>query len=165
MPETEPKTAGQRSPGELNSAQRRHLSATCKYIDNLLCDMERALHSAASQSPFPRYVLDITPAQAGVIEDHIRRLRAQLLRTLAWQHLKPDPPVVPVTRLLTTDLAFADVAIEELKPKHLKGYGAVPADAADELNATIGELRSVVKDMERYVRHELGVRPESKTGL
>jgi hypothetical protein len=127
--------------------------------------MERALHSAASQSPFPRYVLDITPAQAGVIEDHIRRLRAQLLRTLAWQHLKPDPPEVPVTRLLTTDLAFADVAIEELKPKHLKGYGAVPADAADELNATIGELRSVVKDMERYVRHELGVRPESKTGL
>jgi hypothetical protein len=165
MRETGPETAGGRSAGELNSAQRRHLGATCRYIDNLLCDIEHALHSAASQSPFPRYVLDITPAQARVIEDHIGRLRAQLLRTLAWQHLKPDPPEVPVTRLLMTDLAFADVAIEELKPKHLKGYGAVPADAADELNATIGELRAVVKDMERYVRHELGVKSESKARL
>ena len=103
-------------------------------------------------------MVDITPAQAAVIEDHIRRLRTQLLSTLAWQHMTPEQPDIPMTRLLTTDLAFPDVAIEELKPKHLKGYGAVPADAADELNATIGELRSVVKDMERYVGHELGVK-------
>ena len=67
-----------REPGTLNEVQQRRLSITCKYIDKLLCDIEQVLHSTASTSPFPRYVVDITPAQSRVIEDHIRRLRAQL---------------------------------------------------------------------------------------
>ncbi len=156
MPEQE--TEETQYPGKLNEPQQRRLIITCKYIDSLLCEIENALHSAASQSPFPRYVLDVTPAQAHEIEDHIRRLRAQLLRTLHWQRMKPEPPEIEVTRLITTDLAFVDIAIEELKPKHLRGCGAVPADAVDELNTTINELSSIVKKMESYVRHEMGTK-------
>lgn len=148
--------------GELNEPQQRRLLITCKYIDSLLCDIEHALHSATSPSPFPRYVVDVTPEQAREIEGHIRRLRSQLLQTLEWQRLKPEPPEIPVTRLITTDLAFVDIAIEELKPHHLRGCGAVPADAVDELNSAIHELRSLVKSMESYVRHATGENPESK---
>lgn len=156
MPEAEPAMERTRRPGELNEPQQRRLIITCKYIDSLLRDIENAIHSAASQSPFPRYVVDVTPAQAREIEDHIRRLRAQLLRTLDWQQMKPEPPEVEVTRLIATDLAFIDIAIEELKPKHLRGCGAVPADAIDELNTTIHDLSSIVKDMESFVRYMLG---------
>jgi hypothetical protein len=152
------------NPGKLNEAQQRRLSITCKYIDSLLCDIEHALHSAASQSPFPRYVVDVTPEQALEIESHIRRLRSQLLRTLNWQRLKPEPPEIPVTRLISTDLAFVDIAIEELKPHHLRACGAVPAGAVDELNGAIHELRSLVKSMENYVRNLAGENPESKAG-
>jgi hypothetical protein len=144
-----------RHPGQLNEPQQRRLIITCKYIDNLLSDIEHALHSATSPSPFPRYVVDVTPEQARVIEDHICRLRSQLLRTLDWQHLKPEPPEIPVTRSITTDLAFVEIAIEELKPRHLRGCGAVPADAVDELNKVIHELLSLVKGMESYLRKEL----------
>jgi hypothetical protein len=76
--------------------------------------------------------------------------------------MKPEPPEIEVTRLITTDLAFVDIAIEELKPKHLRGCGAVPEDAVDELNRMIHELRSMVKSMERSVRQEMGEDPESK---
>jgi hypothetical protein len=165
MPKTGPETAAARFPGELNGPQRRRLDVTCIYIDSLLCDIEHALHSATSQSPFPRYVVDITPEQAGVIEDHISRLRSQLLKTLAWQHMKPAAAEIPVTRSVLTDLAFVDIAIEELKPKYLRGSGAVPEDAVNELNGVIHELRSVLKDMEEYVRHELKANPESKVKL
>jgi hypothetical protein len=162
MPESEPAMEETRFPGKLNQPQQRRLIITCKYIDSLLCDIESALHSAASKSPFPRYVVDITPAQALEIEGHIRRLRSQLLRTLDWQRMKPEPPEVEVTRLITTDLAFVDIAIEELKPKHLRGCGAVPEDAIVELNRMIYELRSMVKSMDRSVRQEMGEDPESK---
>jgi hypothetical protein len=165
MPETGPEIVRTRFPGELNDAQQRRLSITCKYIDQLLCDMEHALHSATSQSPFPRYVIDITPAQARVIEEHISRLRSQLLRTLDWQHLKPEPPEIPVTRSLLTDLAFVDIAIEELKPRHMRGCGAVPEDAVEGLNEVINELRSMAGSMERYVREELSAAHESKEKL
>ena len=144
-----------RHPGQLNEPQQRRLVITCKYIDNLLSDIEHALHSATSPSPFPRYIIDVTPEQARVIEDHISRLRSQLLRTLDWQHLKPEPPEIPVTRSIITDLAFVEIAIEELKPRHLRGCGAVPADAVDELNLVIHELLSLVKGMDSYLRKEL----------
>ena len=72
MPETGPEMERTREPATLNDAQRRRLSVTCKYIDKLLCDIEQALHSAESTSPFARHVVDIAPAQARVIEDHIR---------------------------------------------------------------------------------------------
>jgi len=157
MPELQPETGKARQPGELNEAQQRRLSITCKYIDNLLCDMEHALHTATSESPFPRYVVDVTDEQAKEIEGHIRLLRSQLLRTLDWQHLKPEPPEIPVTQSITTVLAFIEIAIDELKPRYLRGCGAVPADTVDGLNEEIHELLSLVKNMENYLRHELGI--------
>ena len=97
MPEAASDTTRTRLPGELNDVQRRRLGATCKYIDGLLCDIEHALHSPESESPFPHYVVDVSPAQVRMIEDHIRRLRTQLMRTLDWQHMKPEPPEIPVS--------------------------------------------------------------------
>jgi hypothetical protein len=119
--------------------------------------MEHALHTATSESPFPRYVVDVTDEQAKEIEGHIRLLRSQLLRTLDWQHLKPEPPEIPVTQSITTVLAFIEIAIDELKPRYLRGCGAVPADTVDGLNEEIHELLSLVKNMENYLRHELGI--------
>ena len=110
MHEPEIEMARERRAGELNEPQQRRLSITCKYIDGLLCEIEHALHAAASESPFPRYVVDVTDAQALEIERHIRRLRSELLRVMDWQHLKPEPPEIPVTRSILTDLSFVDNA-------------------------------------------------------
>jgi hypothetical protein len=156
MSEPEPEMKATRQPGELNETQQRRLLVTCQYIDKLLSDIEHALHSATSQSPFPRYVMDITPTQAASLEDHIRVLRAQLLRTLAWQQMEPNQPEIPVTRLVMTNLAFVNIAIEELRPRYMRGSGAVPEDAIDELDGALHKLKSLVDSMERYVHQELG---------
>jgi GTP-binding protein EngB required for normal cell division len=162
MPKTGLEVVKTRYPGELNETQQRRLIITCQYIDKLLGDIEQVLHSATSLSPFPRYVVDITPAQARVIEDHIRRLRSQLLRALDWQHMKPEPPEIPVTRSIMVNLTFIDIAIEELRPSYMRGCGAVPEDAMDELNGVVHELRSLAGSMERYLRQELGTNLESR---
>ena len=155
-------TKATHEPEGLNRAQQRRLTVTCEYIDKLLSDMENVLHSAASQSPFPRYIVDLSPARARVVEDYIRRLRTQLLQALAWQHMKPKPPDIPATHAVTTQLSFIDIAIEELKPTYMRGYGTVPEDAVAELNGVVHELRSLVESMERYVRQEPGIDLESR---
>lgn len=163
MPQNEPedRTRGGFA-GELNDPQQSRLRVTCHYIDKLLSDVEHILHQATSQSPFPRYVMDVSPAQVRVAEDHIRRLRAQLLRALDWQHMKPNPPEIPATRAVLTNLAFVDIAIEELRPSYMRGSGPVPEDAVDELNGVVHELRSLVEATERYLRQELGRDLESR---
>jgi hypothetical protein len=162
MSELQPETGRTRQPGELNEAQRRRLIITCKYIDGLLCDIEHALHSPESESPFPHYVVDITPAQASVIEDHIRRLRAQLLQTLDWQHMTPEPPDIPMSRSVLTDLGFVDIAVEELMPRHMRGCGTVPEDAVNGLNEVVHKLRLLVRSIIHSIQEELGLDQESR---
>lgn len=148
--------------GQLNEAQQRRLSITCQHIDKLLQEIENVLHERTSKSPFPRHIPDVTPAQGRVLEDHIRRVREQLLRALAWQNLHPDSPNIPATRSILSHLAFIDIDIEELKPSYMRGSGAVAEGAADELNGVVHELRSVVQSMERYIHQEFGADLESR---
>jgi Ni,Fe-hydrogenase III small subunit len=157
MPESGSTIVKSRAAGELNTVQRRRLSSTCIYIDGLLCDIEHALHSAESETPFPRYVVDITPAQSQLIQGHIRHLRQQLLIALDWQHMKPEEAAIPVSRSVMTDLGFVEIAIEELKPAYMRGCGPVPEDAIGGLNHVVDELRSLVQGISRSVRRELGI--------
>ena len=162
MPEIHTMNMQSRRHGELNEAHRRRLSVTCSYIDRLLREVEEIFHEAASKSPFPRHVVDVTPAQTRVLEDHIRRIREQLLRALAWQNIVPDPPEIPATRAALTHLAFVDIAIEELKPSYMRDSGTVPDYVSEELNGVVHELRSVAQSMERYLRQELGTNLEAR---
>jgi GTP-binding protein EngB required for normal cell division len=155
VPASNAETPMTREPGQLNERQQTRLRITCQYIDKLLGDVEDILHAANARSPFSRYIVDINPAQIRVIEDHVGRLRSQLVRTLAWQHMQPMPPDIPASRAAMTHLAFVDIAIEELKPRYMRGYGVVPEDAVDELNGVVHELRALVTGMERYFKREL----------
>lgn len=155
MPEQDHKADMTRKPGKLNEHQSTRLRITCQYIDKLLSDVADVLHAASSPSPFPRYVVDINPAQVRVLEDYIRRFRGQLVQTIAWQNMKPEPPEIPATRAVLTNLAFVDIAVEELKPRYMRGSGEVPGDAVDELNGVVHELRSLITGMERYLKQEL----------
>jgi len=165
MPEQSKDAEMTRRAGELNEHQKTRLRITCQYIDKLLRDIENILHAATSESPFPRFIVDINPAQVRVIEDHIRRLRSQLVRTIAWQQMKPEPPNIPATRAVLTNLTFVDIAIEELKPHYMKGSGPVPEDAVSELNGVVYELRSLVSGMERYLKQELTTDLEERLRL
>lgn len=136
----------------LNDSQKRHLSVSCAYVDRLLSDMEAVLRASASNSPFPKYISDIPPAQRRVIEDHIARIRACLVRALESQDVAIDPPSIPSTRALESAITFADIAVEELRPRYMRGYGHVTPAAATDLNGIADELEALVVQLERLVR-------------
>jgi GTP-binding protein EngB required for normal cell division len=137
----------------LNSNHFRRLSITCRYLDKLLADMENALNVSTSRLAFPQYIPDIAPAQRRVIEDYITRIRAQLVRVLDGQGIERPAAEIPVSRSLHAVLTFVDIAVEELKPEYMRGYGEVPPAAAVELNGIAGELRGLVGQLDRYVMH------------
>lgn len=137
---------------KLNEAQRRRLYASCQYIDGLLCELEKAFQQKDSLSPFPRYVIDLNAAEMKQLKEHMRRIREQLIQTLAWQRMKPEPPAIPVSRVALTGLTFIDMTIEELTPRHLRSCGVVPEGATEGLNRVVNELRSAAGAMDRYLR-------------
>ena len=135
----------------LNPSQRHRLLVTCKHIDQLLTNVEQTLDAAASKSVFPEYVGDITPGQRTTIEDHIARLRGELLQVLARQSLAPEEPRISATHAIHVDLTFIEIAITELAPHYMRGYGPVSEQGAKDLHGVIAELQSTVKELHRYL--------------
>jgi GTP-binding protein EngB required for normal cell division len=141
----------ERSANSLNSNHERRLSVTCRYIDKLLADMETILSVSSSRLAFPQYTPDLTSAQRRVVEDYIGRIRAQLVRVLDGQNIERPSADIPVGRSLHSTLTFVDIAVEELKPEYMRGYGEVPPQAAVELNGIAGELQGLVRQLDHYL--------------
>ena len=51
-------------------------------------------------------------------------------------------------------LGAVDIAVEELKPKYMRGYGEVPESVATELNG-LGELAGLVSRLDRYLSQDV----------
>ena len=141
------------SPGApgLNESQARRLRVTCQYIDKLLADGEGILNAAVSKAAFPRYSSDIAPAQRRTIEDYVGRIRAQLIRVLEGQGIPREEPQIPASRAVHVMLGAVDIAVEELKPKYMRGYGDVPESVATELNGIVGELAGLISRLDGYL--------------
>ena len=144
----------------LNPSQCNRLLITCKHIDRLLGDIEATLNTACSNSVFPNYVEDVSSFQRKGIEVQIAHLRAQLLQVLGSQSIAPEPPQISATHSITVGLTFVEIAIAELAPRHMRGYGSVSDKAAADLNEIVTKLQAAVREMRRFVSID---RPEKGT--
>lgn len=137
----------------LNEHQKRHLRASSQEIDRLLTEAETILNRA-SQSPFPAYSDDLTPAQKKVVQDYIARLRTQLVRVLESQQISLPKPDCGVSRALQANLIAIDIIIEELQPKYMKGYGSLSDEATVDLNGIVQELQGLVAKLNLYLTQD-----------
>jgi GTP-binding protein EngB required for normal cell division len=135
----------------LNENQQRSLVVTCQYVNRLLSDLEHGFIEAQSNSPFGRYVNDLAPAEQRLVQDYITRIRTQLVRVLAGQGLSPTPRAIGIRHSLLTHLAYVDVAVEELKPQYMRGYGEVAPGAGTALNGIVEELHGTIGQLTRYL--------------
>ncbi len=135
----------------LNSNQRQRLLITCKHIDKLLEDIEETMNATASRSVFPGYDPDITPRQRKTIEEYIARIRQQLLQILATQSLAPEGPHISASHAIHVGLTFVEIAIAELAPHYMRGYGPISQEGAADLDGIVTELQSAVKELHRYM--------------
>ena len=140
--------------GPLNENQQRRLRVTCQHIDHLLSEIENALNEAASKAALPTYIPDITPAQQKAVEDYIACVREQLTQTLDNQGISPGPPGIPVSRSIRTRLCSIDIAVEEIRPRHMRGFGKVSTAAATELNSFAEEMQTRANNLHDYLAEE-----------
>jgi hypothetical protein len=134
----------------LNENQQRRLAVTCRYVDRLLSDVELVLTQSASRSPFAPYVDDLTSAQRVAVADSLRAMRDALI---ARHGLTAGGAALSAAHSIRTNLTFVDVAVEELMPRYMRGYGEVAPAAVTELNSLVEELHAIVRQMDALVAH------------
>lgn len=135
----------------LNEYQLRALFVTCRQIDKLLGEIEGVLSSSQSGSAFPKYFDDLSPLQRNLVDDYIRRTRADLLRIAAEHGFVPENEKIPASHSIHTTMTFIEIAIEELRPDKMRGYGMMSKAGAADLNELVQQLQVSAQQLHRYV--------------
>lgn len=132
----------------LNEHQQRHLLATCQYVDRVLGEIEQIITAAASRSPFGRYTDDLSPVEKQLLGDYLTAIRARMLRMLEQHGLAPAGPPVSAVHAIRTTLAFVDAAVEELRPKYMRGFGQLPPELVPEVDGLVQKLQALVQRLD-----------------
>lgn len=135
----------------LNAFQQNRLMTTFHYIDRLLTDIEHVLTATDWRSPFPQYLLNVSAEQRNQLEAFIAILRRRMIELLGGEGLKPEPPRIPASRAIHSILTYVEIALEELRPRDMRGYGAVSEAAAEKLERLVAELDPMVVNMDRLI--------------
>jgi GTP-binding protein EngB required for normal cell division len=140
----------------LNEYQQRHLLVSCQYIDKLLGEIEHIAQVPSGETLFPSHTSTMTPMQRKVLQDYVSRIRSRLLTVLDGENLRPPAPHGQDVFSIRSTLTFVDIAIEELKPKYMRGYGAVPDALIPRIEGMVDELRTVVQKLGEYIAEDPG---------
>ena len=141
-------------PGSLNEDQARRLRITCQHIDLTLSEIENILDEAASGKAFLSYIQDFSPDQKQMIEDCSNRVRERLVAVLEEEGILLDGPEIPVSRAIHGRLYSIDNAAEEIRAKHMRGYGGVSQTSAKTLDIFADDLQGLVGDLDRALKKE-----------
>jgi len=139
---------------EFDDNHSRVLVNTFHHVDQRLTELEQKLEAASLRSPFHEYTTDLSPAQRKMIMSHIAVIQESMLQFLRDQGIPPRRNRTSIRRVAQTTLQFLHIAFEELRPKYLRGYGAVADEAARELNKFVTRIQALLDQM----NHELGAK-------
>ncbi len=133
----------------LNESHRRRLLANAQYVDQLLSEIEEILQAAESKSPFPKYRPDVSLYQARMIRGHITRFRDHLSRVLSAVGIEGDGARFGSLHSIRVTLQFVRIAVQEMAPEHLRGYGVLSDSATSDLRGLCAELDGLIAGLER----------------
>ncbi len=135
----------------MNDNHQRHLLVTFRHIDNLLSEAEHVLATAGSASPFAEYTQDSTPVQRKVLHDYIQRVREAMSQAMSDLRLPRPAPVCGALWAARGALTFTHIAVAEIEPQRMRGYGALSDDDAKAIQAVVAELNAAVERLIAYL--------------
>jgi hypothetical protein len=132
---------------DFNEAQIRCIVATFKYMDECLENAGLAATGEANKRALcPEYVLDLSPDRQAALKPELASFRNRLQSFLKEQRILAGP-ITSATSAFKTAIGFVDIALEEIQPKRLGGYGALSQEGSTEISHLVGELKQITAHM------------------
>ncbi len=139
---------------ELNENHKNHVLSTFHYIDKLFSDIERVLSTERSDTLFMPHIPDMPPEQQAALLHGIAEFRDLMRRVLDHLGIERPEPQVGALRAVLTAITFADIALEELTSKRMRGYGTVSREASMELEELARSLQASMARLKQLASGE-----------
>jgi GTP-binding protein EngB required for normal cell division len=140
----------------LNNAQSRSILCGFLGIHRRMAELEVLHHPGERASAFSEYVNDISPTEAKVLQDYFARIRIAMLGHLKELDIPLD--IRPMSRrwAIQTGLQSVSIAVAELRPSKLRGYGELSQEAPSLMTKICEDLDRLIDQIITYLRQGLG---------
>jgi len=141
------RTAESRYP--LNEPQRRSLSITLASVERDVMRLREWLQRPPTDGVLARYTEPLPHDHT----DEIGRLVAQIEQEIhrIAEDLALAPQEEPMRRTILAALVFADIAIDEVKPRNLRGFGEVDEATVEYLHRVLPPLQASLTQLVRLL--------------
>lgn len=141
---------------EFNANHKRVLAAGLLDIHQRLVQLEADLMQDCNSSPLSKHVHDISPTEVKVLRDYLARMRGTLVTCFRENEIPMTVQRTSLRWTLQVGIDFIRIAIAELGPKKLQGYGSLSPAASERLLRLRRELDRLADRMATYLRQGLG---------
>ena len=131
----------------MNDNHRHHLIGILGQIDQWLTEIGNIFVAADRPTLFAPYGQDASPRERQRIEDAIRGVREAMARVMTNLDLSRPAPVSSTLRAARARILSAQIALVEIEPGRMVGYGPISetdaaalTGAADTLNGALARL-------------------------
>jgi GTP-binding protein EngB required for normal cell division len=140
----------------LNASQQRSILLGVLDIHRRMVEMEALIVQGTTSSPLSRYVNDLSPTEARVIQDYFARIRTTMLACLQELGIPLEVEQTSLRWAVQVGIIFLNVAVADMGPGRLAGYGPVdPAGAADAVRLQ-DNLNRLIDRAKAYLHQGLG---------
>ncbi len=140
----------------LNEAESRSILYGFLDLHRPMAGLEALLRSGDSPSAFSEYVNDLSPTEARVLRDHVARIRTAKLGHLEELEIPLAIHRMSVRWAIQTGLGSISIAVAELRPSRLRGYGELGQEAHSRMTKICEDLDRLVDHVLTYLRRGLG---------
>jgi GTP-binding protein EngB required for normal cell division len=135
----------------LNSNHKSSLRVTFQSIDDSLARAIALLDSSRELSPFNELVSDASPVQRRVVEDYASRIRSAMRQSLETYGIAFTQAHRSSIWAAQMQVLGASIALEEIDPKRLRGYGEISETDANELIDTLAPIGDLLDRVQFYL--------------
>ena len=137
---------------QLSQNHSRHILHGFFSMHKQMAELESLLVQSETTTPFSQFVKDVSPTECRVVQDHFARIRSAMLAHLEDLGIPLDIRTASVRWTFETNLMHLQVAVDDMGPKQLTGYGQLdPTDQAavariqDDLTRLLERVRAYLR--------------------
>ena len=139
-----------------NPLQKQSLLFACLDIHRRMAELESLLTQAEQPTLFSRYVADLAPVEQRVLRDYFARIREVMGNLLGAHNIPLNGKRVSLRWTATTSLTFLHVAVDEMSPGKLRGYGELTSEGRTAVLRIQQELERLVEQAAATLREGAG---------
>jgi hypothetical protein len=140
----EPCRIGDRPMIPLNPSQQQSILLGFLDLHRRMAELEAAIAQCGNSSLFSQYVGDLSATEMKVVQDHFARLRTTMLSCLQEIGIPLDVRRTSLRWTLQVAITFLNIAVAEMSPERLRGYGALDGAAAKAVIKIQQELHGLI---------------------